>query len=142
MKQIIKLLKEDEEIMSSFLTMKELRPNIEEEKYLSLIKELEEISNYQLLGVQKGDRIEAVAGFRISKSIAWGKYLYIDDLVTLPGNRSEGAGKLMLDWLCKYAKEHDCNRLDLDSGVQRFGAHRFYLRERMDILCYHFVKTL
>ena len=28
--------------------------------------------------------------------------------------------------------------LHLDSGVQRFGAHRFYLASRMDIIAHHF----
>jgi hypothetical protein len=30
----------------------------------------------------------------------------------------------------------------LDSGVQRFGAHRFYLRRRMDITSHHFALDL
>jgi hypothetical protein len=30
----------------------------------------------------------------------------------------------------------------LDSGVQRFGAHRFYLRRRMNITSHHFAIDL
>jgi hypothetical protein len=32
--------------------------------------------------------------------------------------------------------------LHLDSGVQRFAAHRFYLARRMDITCHHFALKL
>jgi hypothetical protein len=32
--------------------------------------------------------------------------------------------------------------LDLDSGVHRHDAHRFYLRERMLISAHHFTKPL
>ena len=32
--------------------------------------------------------------------------------------------------------------IDLDSGVQRHDAHRFYLRERMAITSHHFAKNL
>jgi hypothetical protein len=32
--------------------------------------------------------------------------------------------------------------LDLDSGVTRFDAHRFYLRERMHIQSHHFALAL
>ncbi|GAA3627207.1 GNAT family N-acetyltransferase [Flavivirga jejuensis] len=142
MKITLRLLKTKEEILSSYLIMKELRPCIEEANYVDLIRELEIKSNYQLLGVEVDNKIEAVSGFRISQSIAWGKYLYIDDLITTSNSRSGGHGKEMLDWLSEYAKKNLCKRIDLDSGVQRFGAHRFYLRERMDIICYHFMKTL
>ncbi|MEH2265848.1 hypothetical protein [Nostoc sp.] len=38
----------------------------------------------------------------------------------------------------EYAKNHGCKHLSLDSGVQRFGAHRFYLMERMKITSHHF----
>jgi len=33
---------------------------------------------------------------------------------------------------------HGCKNLELDSGVQRFDAHRFYLLKRMNISSYHF----
>ena len=48
----------------------------------------------------------------------------------------------MLDWLKAYAKELGCQQLHLDSGVQRFATHRFYLKQRMDITCHHFAVEL
>ena len=44
----------------------------------------------------------------------------------------------MMDWLVGRAKERGCDELHLDSGVQRYGAHRFYLRYGMDITSHHF----
>jgi hypothetical protein len=35
-----------------------------------------------------------------------------------------------------------CELLDLDSATHRTEAHRFYLRERMPILAFHFVAEL
>lgn len=35
-----------------------------------------------------------------------------------------------------------CHELDLDSGTHRTGAHRFYLRERFDIVAFHFARPL
>ncbi len=35
----------------------------------------------------------------------------------------------MISWLKSHARQLGCNQLHLDSGVQRFSAHRFYLRE-------------
>jgi hypothetical protein len=41
-------------------------------------------------------------------------------------------------FLVEAARENGCAELHLESGVQRFGAHRFYLANRMDITCHHF----
>ncbi|MEL6862982.1 MAG: GNAT family N-acetyltransferase [Bacteroidota bacterium] len=142
MDQQLVLLTSDEEILSSFEIMQELRPKLEKAQYVDLVRQLESECNYQLLGSYADGQLEGLAGFRISRSLAWGKYLYVDDLITSASKRSGGNGKRMMDWLIELAREQGCERIDLDSGVQRFAAHRFYLRERMDILCYHFTRML
>jgi hypothetical protein len=38
---------------------------------------------------------------------------------------SKGYGGALFDWLVEHAREHDCDQFHLDSGVQRFRAHRF-----------------
>ncbi|WP_212002994.1 GNAT family N-acetyltransferase [Chitinophaga sp. HK235] len=134
----LKLLTTDDEIRSFFKVMKELRGHLKEEEFLDNIREQEQLADFKLLGAYTDGEPEGVAGFRISKCLAWGKFLYVDDLVTLPVERSKGHGKRMMDWLIDYARQQGCARFELDSGVQRFGAHRFYLRERMEISCHHF----
>jgi hypothetical protein len=44
----------------------------------------------------------------------------------------------MIEWLKAHARELGCRQLHLDSGVQRFGAHRFYLRHGFNIASHHF----
>jgi len=39
-----------------------------------------------------------------------------------------------------HLAEEGCGRLQLDSGVQRADAQRFYFREGMSISAYHFSK--
>jgi GNAT superfamily N-acetyltransferase len=95
-------------------------------------------SGYRLAYVEDASRVAAVAGFRILECLAWGKFLYVDDLVTDERLRSKGHGRELLRWLAAHARENGCAELHLDSGVQRFGAHRFYLREGMDITSHHF----
>ena len=63
-------------------------------------------------------------------------------LVTDEKQRSKNYGDKLLDWLICYAKENDCVGFHLDSGVQRFGAHRFYFKKGLTISCYHFKKFL
>jgi GNAT superfamily N-acetyltransferase len=81
-------------------------------------------------------------GFRISESLAWGKFLYVDDLVTRSVARSQGYGAELFNWLVNYATDQACQQLTLDSGVQRFAAHRFYLQHRMHITSHHFTLNL
>jgi GNAT superfamily N-acetyltransferase len=128
----------DEEIPSTYWLMKQLRPHVSESEYLPLVRQQEEKYGYRLVTLKQDGRLVCVAGFRISQSLAWGTYLYVDDLVTDEQQRSRGAGSAIMKWLIEFAREHNCGELHLDSGVQRHEAHRFYLRERMDIVFYHF----
>jgi GNAT superfamily N-acetyltransferase len=133
----VHLISEDE-ITSTFDVMAELRPHLDRAGYPALVSRMMQ-SGFRLAAVREGGRVVAVAGFRILEGLATnGRYLYVDDLVTSAAARSRGHGKLLLDWLKAQARAAGCRELHLDSGVQRFAAHRFYLRERMDIAAHHF----
>ncbi len=86
--------------------------------------------------------IVAVAGWRLVACTTATRRLYIDDLVSHPASRSAGHGKLLLADLERRAREAGCSILDLDSGVHRAAAHRFYFRERLTITAYHFTLPL
>ncbi len=66
----------------------------------------------------------------------------MDDLVTRAADRSAGFGGQLFDWLVEEARREKCAAFSLDSGVQRFDAHRFYLRKRMQIAAHHFTLAL
>jgi GNAT superfamily N-acetyltransferase len=68
--------------------------------------------------------------------------LTVDDLVTTADGRSNGVGRALLRDLERRAREAGCTLLDLDSGVHRHDAHRFYLRERFVIAAHHFDRRL
>jgi GNAT superfamily N-acetyltransferase len=131
----------DAEIASCYEVMKELREQIPVEHFLSQVK-LQKESGYQLVFETSETTIVAVAGFRISHNLAWGKFLYIDDLVTRESLRSQGFGATLLSAITEYAIQQNCDQLHLDSGVQRKAAHRFYQNQTMDISSYHFSKIL
>lgn len=135
------LAKEDHEIKSCYPVMAELRPHVEPDEFLLRVRRQAEIAGYKLACVVDGE-VKAVAGFRISECLAWGKFLYVDDLVSKDGDRSKGYGGALFDWLVEYALEEGCEQFHLDSGVQRFAAHRFYLNKRMIIDCHHFGSKL
>jgi GNAT superfamily N-acetyltransferase len=117
-----------------------LRPHLVESEFVDRIQRQQQ-QGYQLAYGEDGG-VKAIAGFRISENLAWGKFLYVDDLVTAESDRSKGYGARLFEWLVERAREQGCQRLELDSGVQRFAAHRFYFRQRMEIASYHFTLKL
>jgi hypothetical protein len=66
----------------------------------------------------------------------------VDDLVTRADQKRTGCSGQLIEWLCEHARDQGCSFLILDSGVQRFEAHRFYLAHRMDITAHHFARKL
>jgi GNAT superfamily N-acetyltransferase len=133
----IAIAQSDEDIRRCFAVMRELRPHLNEAEFVPRVQR-QIAAGYRLGFVEEDGAIRTVAGFRFLDNLASGKVLYVDDLVTDPSVRSKNYGQRMLDWLIAEARAHDCDTLELDSGVQRFGAHRFYLRNRMDITSHHF----
>lgn len=125
-----------------FEAMKELRTQYSKEQFIEFCTRELWPRNVQFAFLEDGGRVCAAAGFRISASLAWGHFLYVDDLVTVESARSSGYGRALLDWLAEYGREQGCTEMHLDSGVQRHAAHRFYLRERMDIVFFHFRRAL
>jgi GNAT superfamily N-acetyltransferase len=131
-----------QEISNCFAVMSELRPHLSLAEFITQVDRQQQQCHYQLLYLQVDESIEAVAGFRVSESLAWGKFLYVDDLVTRANRRSNGYGSILFNWLLEYARTNGCQQLTLDSGVQRFAAHRFYLHHRMEITSHHFTLKL
>lgn len=138
----IKQLSTDQEIESTFPVMSQLRPHMVEGEYLATIRRMEDSDGYRLAAVLEEDSVRCVAGYRISEFLAYGKILYVDDLVTDEDARSRDFGGRMVGWLAEEARKEGCVQFHLDSGVQRHDAHRFYFREGMKISSYHFGKDL
>lgn len=141
MKTNIEIADTDQQISACYPIMRELRPHIKAEDFLQRIR-YQQTSGYFLVAMKDVvDGIEtvvAVAGFRIGENLAWGRFLYIDDLVTNTKCRSKGYGSRLLEWLKAHASALDCEQLHLDSGLQRVDAHRFYEREGLPKSSFHF----
>lgn len=124
--------------------MRELRPHFTDRKKFVARVRRQQRNGYVLAFVEVVGEVRAVAGYRFLESLFSGRFLYVDDLVTREIDRSSGYGGKLLDWLVRQTREEKCDNIELDSGVQRFAAHRFYFAKRMKISSYHFalpVKT-
>jgi len=136
----IRIASSDEELEKVSAVLLQLRTAFSKESLLARIK-AQQGGGYQVAYLERGEKVVCVAGFVVGIKLAWGKHLYVDDLVTDAGHRSTGAGAEMLGWLKDYALKSGCGQVHLDSGVQRFPAHRFYLSEGFNIASHHFSIT-
>lgn len=138
----IHLARTDDEITRCFPVMAELRPHLAADEFLPRIRRMQDENGFLMAFAEEDGEVRAVAGFRYLDLLFSGLTLYVDDLVTDPRHRSSGHGRALLRWLQEQARAKGCATLTLDSGVQRFDAHRFYFRERMSIQGYHFSMPL
>jgi GNAT superfamily N-acetyltransferase len=125
--------------------MKALRTElVDEEAFVRAVDDVQRAEGYRLIGAfEEGEpEAAAVAGFRTGHSIAWGHYLYVDDLSTLHDARRRGHGRALLDWLLEEGRRLGCDQFHLDSGVgfDRADAHRLYLNAGMVIAAHHFAR--
>jgi hypothetical protein len=120
----IHLAESDQEIAACFPVMRELRAHLVEAEFVAMVRR-QQSGGYRLAYLRHSEQVRAVAGLRLLENLVSGRLLYVDDLVTSSTERSKGYSKTLLD-----------------SGVQRFDAHRFYLTNRMIISAHHFVLKL
>ncbi len=138
----VRVAETDADVERCYPVMMQLRPHLTRESLVAQVKRQREREGYQLVYVEDEGQVRALAGFRFQEMLARGWHMYVDDLVTDEMGRSRGYGAFLMDWLVARAREEGCVNLDLDSGVQRFHAHRFYFRQRMTISAYHFALPL
>jgi GNAT superfamily N-acetyltransferase len=64
------------------------------------------------------------------KSNRWNEAFvgYVDEMVVDGAHRGRGIGTQLLDHLMSWAREHGCNRIELDSAFHRKEARAFYER--------------
>jgi GNAT superfamily N-acetyltransferase len=129
----------------AFEAMRELRTDLGDERsFVHQVNEVQRAEGYRLIAAFEpgASAPSAAAGFRTAHSLAWGHYLYVDDLSTKLTERRRGHARKLLEWLLEEGKRLGCDQLHLDSGVgiDRAVAHRLYLNTGMVISAHHFAR--
>ena len=122
--------------------LQELRPHLDAGSLAAVQAEGTPQGLRFLAAYDADGRCVGVAGWRLFATTSVLRKLYVDDLVTVATGRSRGVGAALLRELERRGREAGCAALELDSGVQRFDAHRFYHREGWTISSHHFAKRL
>jgi GNAT superfamily N-acetyltransferase len=140
--KIVEVDPADDNLADAFGVMVHLRDHLSEDEFRRLFRDAYDEGQFRIAALYDDNECRAVAGYRIYTNLVSGKHLYIDDLISLPEWRSKGYGKALNDYLIAKAKEAGCKTIELDSGVHRADAHRFYFRERYAISSFHFKQPL
>lgn len=137
----IKLAREKEDFLKCWDVVKELRPHLDEERYLTLMLYMLD-EGYRLIYIEEGGRGVSFCGYRPTTMLHRGRSLYIDDLCTLPEARGKGHAGALLDYVIAEARREELETVHLDSGHQRYGAHRLYLNKGFIMTSHHFALRL
>ncbi|MBS1600222.1 MAG: GNAT family N-acetyltransferase [Bacteroidetes bacterium] len=137
----IKIAKTESDILKCWDVIKALRPHLDKNVFVSTVTAMIN-EGYTLAFIEEDGIAVAAIGYRYLQLLYNGKQYYIDDLSTLPGYRGKGYAGMLLDYVETKAKEKGFNVVTLDSGYQRFDAHRLYLNKGFVISCHHFSKTI
>ncbi len=122
------------------LLHRDLRPQLPADYAAAMARVF--LSGGRLIVAAEGEVAVGLAVWRLLDNTMFGRFLYVDDLVTDTRLRSRGVGKALLSRCEAIAVELGCREFVLDSGVQRAQTHRFYFREGLVVRAFNFGKTL
>ncbi|PWJ56532.1 acetyltransferase (GNAT) family protein [Dyadobacter jejuensis] len=135
----IQCVKTDADALKCRKAIQALRPAITDEQYLPAMHQTLADRRQVIFIEEEGEAI-SVAVFETGYNLIRGKYIYIDDLSTLPAARGKGHAGKLIDWILEYAKTKNIDQVHLDSSVNvaRTDAHRLYLNKRFQVSSLHF----
>lgn len=132
----------DDQIAATFEVMQQLRPHLEQARYVPMIRRLMASDGLRLLALLEENVVRAVASYRVMNMLYCGSLIYIDDLVADERTRSRGYGAKLIARLKDEGRALGCSEIQLISRTTREQAHRFYFREGFGIECFHFRSRL
>ncbi|MBV7483437.1 GNAT family N-acetyltransferase [Bordetella sp. BOR01] len=122
--------------------MQQLRPHLQTHEDFAQRVQRMSAERYRILGAWDGPASLAVAGYRLQENLIYGRFLYVDDLVTTVASRGRNLGARLLDGLSDIAMRQDCEKLVLDTGLSNALAQRFYFRQGLVTGAIRFSKSI
>lgn len=139
---VLRHAESDADILACYEPMRELRPRIASAQELLTRVRRQARDSYRLLAAWHGGNAVAVAGYRITETLTRGRFLYVDDLVTVSAMRGSGLGARLLAAVAEEARTLGLRTVALDTALDNFQAHQFYEREGMRAAAKRYVLEL
>jgi GNAT superfamily N-acetyltransferase len=122
--------------------IKELRPHLSFEDYISIYKQSHTSDGYEIVAIEEMEQILAVMGYRFISDFVRGKHVYVDDLVSTEKVRSQGLGAELLKFAESVAEETGCKSLRLCTGIENERGMKFYDRNGWTKRAFAYTKKL
>jgi hypothetical protein len=114
-----------EEFREAYPVMKELRIQLDEERYLDLLKEMVGRRGYRLFALRHEGNIVALAGIEAAVDLFFGRYIWLDDLV-VSASTPAAYGEQIVKFVEDFARSEGFDTVVTGSGLWRPDVHSFY----------------
>lgn len=135
------LLTQKADMLPCYPLIRQLNSAVTEDRYAQLLDDMV-AHGYRMLVVMQGDTCVGLSGIWVISKLYSGKYMEMDNVVVSESHRSQGIGKVMVDYLEALARQEGCETMMLDAYLENEKAHAFYEREGFLKRGYHFLKKL
>jgi GNAT superfamily N-acetyltransferase len=81
-----------------------------------------------LVAEHRGELLGLCTAYLDMNSVRFGPRCWVEDLAVSPEHRSQGVGGQLLDAAEQWARQRGATHLELDTGLAREDAQRFYKR--------------
>ena len=132
---------EKENILTIIPLLHRLNQNISEEILEERLNEMMQ-QNYQCIGVFDDEKLIGICGIWILVKYYVGKHIELDNIIILPEYQNKNIGTRLMTWIELYAKENNCVASELNCYVSNEDAHRFWRKEKYELIALHFQKKL
>jgi len=116
------------EVAACYPLMHQLRPHLASAAELVTRWQAQAADGYRMVAIWRGETPVALAGYRVQHNLVYGRFLYVDDLVTREDERSGGLGRALIEWLKQEGRALECAKFVLDTPMSNSLGHRFYFR--------------
>ncbi|WP_417908103.1 GNAT family N-acetyltransferase [Christiangramia aquimixticola] len=135
-----KILKKDFELVLPYLE-KLHKPVPEKEILKERLLEMFD-QNYECFGIYKADKLVGVFGLWFMTRHYAGRSCEVDHIFIEEELQGTGIGRKLFEFIEAYITSKGCETLELNSYVENFRSHKFYMNLGFVIRGYHFLKKL
>jgi GNAT superfamily N-acetyltransferase len=89
-----------------------------------------------MVAEEAGETIGLCTAYLDLNSVRFGSRCWVEDLAVGPESRGRGVGGALLDAAIEWARDRGAAHLELDTGLARTDAQRFYERREPDAVGY------
>jgi GNAT superfamily N-acetyltransferase len=92
----------------------------------ALKEAIEDYDSAVFVAEEAGELVGLCTAYLELNSVRYGQRCWVEDLTVHPEHRSQGVGGGLLDTAETWAREHGATHFELDTGLARTDAQRFY----------------